>query len=106
MTDLIRLAERVEAEIGTSFAINQEIARLEFYREEHGDFADDEVPDFTGSLDASLTLIQEGRGWNLQGNTNLFYAVVFGHYSKPCAIPALALTAAALRSLAAQRGQG
>ena len=56
------------------------------------------APLYTGSIDAALTLVPEGMGFNLQGNTNLFYAVVAGHYSKPTATPALAIVAACLKA--------
>lgn len=47
------LIERLEkAEL--SFDLNQSIACQEFYREEFGDMADDEVPDFGESFDAAI----------------------------------------------------
>lgn len=58
-----------------------------------------DVPPYTASLDAALTLVMPGHGWSLQGNTDVFYAVVYGQYNKPAApTPALALCIAALRA--------
>lgn len=54
--------------------------------------------DFTSSIDAALTLVPEGYGWNLQGNTNSFYAVVRGYKNKVSPTPAIALCIAALRA--------
>lgn len=60
------------------------------------------IPAYTSSLDAALSLVPEGYGWNIQGNTNIFYGVVKGEYSKACKTPAIALSVAALKALAAR----
>lgn len=57
------------------------------------------LEEFTSSVDDAIGLIPEGRGWNLQGNTSIFYATVFGKAGQACT-PALALCAAALRARA------
>lgn len=53
------------------------------------------APFYTSNLDAALTLVPEGAGWNVNGNAPLFYASVKGHTSK-APTPALALCIAAL----------
>jgi hypothetical protein len=57
----------------------------------------DPPPYFTGSVDAALTLVPEGDGWSVQGNTNVSHAMV-GSYSGYGSSPARALSAAALRA--------
>ena len=58
------------------------------------------VPDqYTASLEAALEYIVPPKaGINLQGNGDVWYAVVAGQYSKACKTPALALCIAALRA--------
>jgi hypothetical protein len=56
-------------------------------------------PKFTASVDAALTLVPDGYGWNVQGNTNVFHALV-SSYPGNARTPALALCAAALRARA------
>lgn len=58
------------------------------------------VPDqYTASIEAALDhLVPPKAGINLQGNGDVWYAVVAGHYSKACKTPALALSAAALKA--------
>lgn len=67
---IINLLERVHDSV---FPINSDIARGEFYREAEGDLADDEVPDFCGSIDAALKLVPEGWYWRV-GRTAAFQA--------------------------------
>lgn len=59
---IVALTEAVVALNESSFAVNQQIARLDFFREGHGDCADNEVPDFTGSIDAA-TILMPAEGW-------------------------------------------
>lgn len=58
------------------------------------------VPDqYTASLEAALEYIVPPKaGINLQGNGDVWYAVVAGQYSKACKTPALALCIAALKA--------
>lgn len=58
------------------------------------------VPDqYTASIEAALDyLVPPKAGINLQGNGDVWYAVVAGHYSKACKTAALALCIAALKA--------
>lgn len=67
---VIKALEQAE---GSSFALNHAIATLEFYREAEGDLADDEVPDFCGSIDAALTLVPKNWFWRC-GRTSIYQA--------------------------------
>jgi hypothetical protein len=67
MTELSVLALQCERAAYSSFALNCSIGRLDFYREEHGDMGDDEIPDFSGSIDAAMTL--RPAGWSYQLKT-------------------------------------
>jgi hypothetical protein len=62
----VTLIEIIEALKGAapSFKIDQAIARLDWYREEHGDCADNEVPPFTESLDAAVMLVPPDHWWS------------------------------------------
>lgn len=74
MTEAIEMAiKALEREGQPSFDVNRAIANLEFYREKYGDSADDEVPDFGGSIDAALTLMPENWFWQC-GATSAFRA--------------------------------
>lgn len=53
---------------------------------------------YTASLDAALTLAPKGAGWNVQGNTSVFFAAVRGQSGGPSKTPALALCIAVLRA--------
>lgn len=98
---LLELAERVEkATCSSNWELNRDICRLDFFREDNGDCADDEVPDFTSSFDDAYRLVPHGAGLNLQGTGAVWYGVVAGTYSKACLSPGSALTAAALRARA------
>jgi len=92
------LARLCESASGPAWVLDKEIA-VEI-REEIGDCADDEVPAFSMSVDAALMLVRPGKGWNVQGNMDVFYGVVAGSYSKSAKTAALALSAAALRDRA------
>lgn len=92
------LIERLESATGPSFDLNAAIAGEDWYREEFGDCADDEVPNFSGCATAAMTLMRPGWGMSMQGNTDVWYAVVFGQYSKACRTPGLAISAAALKA--------
>lgn len=59
-----------------------------------------ESPHYTSSLDTALTLVPEGLGWNIQGNTDVFYAMVAGHNGN-ATTPSLALLLAIFRARAA-----
>jgi hypothetical protein len=117
MTDLIRLAERVEALAGPDREVDLEIYRAIYpfpcvaLSERAQDAFDlEKAPKYTSSLDAAMSLVPEllrehaflqtstpaKAGFEKDGTFTYFEA----------ATPALALTAAAIRSLAAQRGQG
>ena len=113
MSSLSELIARVEKASGQSRELDGLIFKVVF--EKPGDVWSDDFggwhrqdpddhcafeppPSFTASIDTALTLVPEGMGFNLQGNTNLFYAVVAGQYSKPTTTPALALVAACLKA--------
>lgn len=141
MTDLIRLAERVEALAGPDQSIDLEIAIAVWGRpgvlvlrhdEETGKNYEHTYWKYTASLDAAMTLVPEGwrHGYEQAGiqdqnplveawawpyesswepDWQLGYDCYRGHEQgvrAAATTPALALTAASLRSLAAQRGQG
>jgi hypothetical protein len=55
------------------------------------------VPTYTWSLDDALTLVPKDAGWNVQGNTSNFHAMVNG-YPGAASSPAIALCIAALRA--------
>ena len=57
------LIAKLEAATEGAWALDKEIAVLE--REKIGDCADDEVPPFTTSLDAALTLVTRGTQWHV-----------------------------------------
>lgn len=63
------------------------------------------IPAYTASVDSALTLIPDGKGWNVQGNTSIFYATVAGHDNMSSPTPAIALVIAALRARAALTGE-
>lgn len=101
--ELTALAGRVEKAEGPDWELECEIARacLDF------SVADDEVPGFSRSLDAALTLVPGSRELNLRIYADgEGYAILDGLPTYPQArgrTAALALTAAALRALAALR---
>lgn len=110
--ELIALAERVEALAetagGVGFSVNAEIHRL------CGDYdcGDDEMPDYTGSLDAAMTLVPEGWVFGLIVHDDPEDATAGMQRSNPyadshatAATPALALTAAALFARAKEVSQ-
>lgn len=122
MADLLKLADRVEALSGPDRGADAAIARSFSHdvESDDGDFwfgpydaLPVRVPDFTGSLDAAMTLVPEGWGFRVESE---------GDGSRPCSAsiykpadccnefviscdyaitPALALCAAALRARAA-----
>lgn len=57
-----------------------------------------ELLPYTASIDAALTLLPPQAGWNVQGNSITFYAMVAGHGDKPAVNPAIALCIAALKA--------
>lgn len=96
-----QLIKQLESAPGSSFELNSAIARLDFYRETHGDLADDEVPDFCASIDAALTLLPEGWEWEL----SWIYGRACAKLGDPVlsidcdgSTPALALVAACLKA--------
>lgn len=122
MTNLIALAEKVESLTGPCRETDREIELAFPYADaSHLKFG---LPQYTGSLDAAMTLVPEGwriysadfsvrnrSRWMIEG-TKTKWATDEG--GDPCAgddwyasgvaaTPALALTAAALRSHAAQK---
>lgn len=123
MTDFEALAARCDAACGPNDDIDEAIMAVLFVRDERHIGTTDADTDepltdkvwvdpatnrwvgthargFTSSVDAALSLLPVGAGWNLQGNTTLFYAAVAGNYSNRCSNPALAICAAALRAKA------
>lgn len=66
------------------------------------------VPCYTASVDAAIALAERVLGpvgWNVQGNTNIFYSSVAGHTSRSKATPAIALCIAVLRALEAKEAK-
>jgi hypothetical protein len=105
MSDLSSLIARVEAAAGPDREIDAEIDLAIFPdRRIVGDHVIDRmgfgkpVPHYTSSIDAALTLLPEGAGYNLQGAGDAHYAISAGHYSKKCPTPALALLSAILKA--------
>lgn len=113
-THLIKRLEAGE----TSFELCAAIVQLEFYREQYGDLADDEVPAFAESIDAALTLVPEGCWWEIGktadesspmrnfGAIGVYRSAVHWSYGDPGFIgrsdaPAIALCIAALKARAA-----
>lgn len=94
------LIERIEKAQAPNLALEWEIHLAVHGIEGAGMYG--KHPNYTASLDKALSLVPAKNGWNLQGNTDVFCAVVAGHYSKTCRTPALALCAAALKARAAR----
>ncbi len=82
------LIVRLEAATGRDPALNQDIQRAI-----NGGRRALAVPDYTGSVDAALTLVPEGCGWLAMGN-----AAKVGRCPAHGATPAIALCIAALRA--------
>lgn len=124
--ELLALAERVEGAAGPSDELDLEIARASYagllgniglcgysgrvnydpamWLERHGPI--------TGSLDSAMGLVPEGWNWALLGEPDGYKVGLqtrpgrpFDHAGAHAATPALALTAAALRAIAAERGE-
>jgi hypothetical protein len=100
-----QLIKQLESAPGSSFELNSAIARLDFYRETHGDLADDEVPDFCASIDTALTLLPEGHDWSLFADNGSAMAGCQPASDDGCdmadvpgATPALAIVAACLKA--------
>lgn len=112
---LIELAERCEAATGPDRELDAAIALLYGWTVHKGDnwigpHGQISVPEFTGSLDAALTLVPEGQGCTIVQNIGGFphratvwtaKGAVGDIQGQPGATPALALSAAALRARAA-----
>lgn len=111
MTDLVELAKRVEALDGPQFAIEREVWLAI-------GAPGSRPPNYTASLDAAMTLLDDDWFWRVgndgEGADPSLYRADIGHpvpekvmafQRATAATPALALTAAALRALAAQ-GEG
>ena len=111
MSELLKLADRVEALDGPDREVDlgiERVIRPRRYRLECPTSAD---PEYTASLDAAMTLVPDGCVWNLGGNskkgfarTGLFGAMIkqgIDEIFAEASTPALALTAAALRAIAA-----
>ncbi|MCA0318185.1 MAG: hypothetical protein LCH88_08965 [Proteobacteria bacterium] len=122
MTTLIALAERVEGLQGPDREVDAEVFRALGWQPSfwgwnaEGDRYTPKQPDFTASLDAVCTLIAEKLpGWQTEqitwapepgghviasiGNFGVGDDYRCGMTEEPCATPALALLAAALRAL-------
>jgi hypothetical protein len=102
-----KLIAALEAATESSFELNAAIARLDFYREAHGDLADNEVPDFCASIDAALTLVPANHDWSLHADNGEAIAGCMPSSEDGCdiadcrgATPALALCIAALQARA------
>lgn len=102
MADLI---ERLEKATEPEWELDAAIARLDDIREAFGDCADDEVPPYTSSIDAALTLVPEGCKWLVQDLGIGFEACTYPRKGVPCAAkgaaPAIALCIAALKARSA-----
>lgn len=113
MTDLTKLAERVEALTGPDREVDQAIHALVSLDRKHPYLAvpqiDDKhpsgrpyaTPAYTESLDAALTLLPEGWDWsyNIVWGTAIIWCAGVEHKAVSSATPALALAAACLRAI-------
>lgn len=100
-----KLIAALEAATESSFELNAAIARLDFYREAHGDLADNEVPDFCASIDAALTLVPANHDWSLHADNGEAIAGCMPSNEDGCdvadchgATPAIAICIAALKA--------
>lgn len=117
MTDMIELAERVEAGTGPDRDLDAAIARAlssnstdHWYENHRGEYCtDDLAPNYTASLDAAMTLVPVSGRWFTYYATENRHSHVWtwklrGGFGMTvtafAATPALALTAASLRALA------
>lgn len=113
-SELLRLAERVEALRGPDYTVNKSILAalgytwrgIAYWSKDNTHFWKGSTA-FTGSLDAAMTLVPEGCGWSLVQATyeKSYGCIESGDDRTPdlearAATPALVLCAAALRSLA------
>jgi len=97
MKDLI---QRLEKATDTSFELSHAIANLDWYREQFGDSADDEVPDFIRSMDASAILVPDGAIWDV-ASTGVAWVDVPGEqqlFTGKGKFPATGLCIAALKA--------
>jgi hypothetical protein len=114
MSDLLDLAKRCERAEGPSFDLDKAIlAALGFTWRGMNYWSSDKMwkgpSNFTSSLDAAAYLIPDGFDWILERvNDGLTIGARVGHNDPDRTswgdTPALALTAAALRSIAAVKG--
>lgn len=128
--ELLALAERVEALTGPDREVDAEIFLLQWpgYHiqtdcepfpdevqpgriQEAGGFGYRTAPSYTAALDAAMSLVPEG--WDVDIEVRQSFAHVFMENDEAleaeannAATPALALTAAALRAIAAQQPSG
>lgn len=63
MSDIEDLIDKLQEATEPDWHLDAAIARLEPIRERIGDCADNEVPRYTSSLDAALTLVPDGWEW-------------------------------------------
>jgi hypothetical protein len=113
-TVMRELAERVEALTGPDREVDCRVwaafngGGFDTFVAVVPNFHDWRAPYYTASIDAAMTLVPEGREWAI----GLEDGGAFAHVHRPseyagmveASTPALALTAAALRSLASQGG--
>ena len=120
MTDLIRLAERVEKLTGRDREVDLEIYRaiypfpcVALSERAQDAFDREKAPKYSASLDAAMTLVPEGFKWRCGYSRHVPHNAEVVDYNshkgtfigESDSNRACALTAASLRSLAAQRGQ-
>lgn len=119
MTDLMELASRVEAGEGADRELDADVfCALGLAPFVEGAYDAYRAPAYTASLDAAMSLVPQGWGWNvsqpndraiasglLKERTPVHGEVQYGcdhRYAVAAATPALALTAACLRARAHQ----
>jgi hypothetical protein len=117
--ELLQLAERVERASGPDRELDCSIAvgvgavdaRTKpsglqgFGYVDRNQWACSNVPPYTASLDAAMSLVPEGRFWRIDRDSAGHWARVSGILCG-AATPALALCAASLKALASQEGGG
>lgn len=94
------LIERLEKATDSVFELSRAITNLDWYREQFGDSADDEVPDFIRSMDASATLVPGHAIWDI-ASTGAAWIDVPGEqelFTGKGRFPAAGLTIAALKA--------
>lgn len=111
--ELVALAGRVERATGPSIELDEEI-RIAVGAESVNHGSGEGLvstgdcygpPHYTESIDVALTILRDEWEWQVEKFNNKYSATIDDSERQYAATPSLALTAAALRALAASRGQ-